>query len=221
MHKIAIVMLVTLLLTSIAHADTIKPLADFAQKTPNGQYIFVMLVDNNNDAYSRGGISTDPIIRQTYFKSGLYHANDPSKIRYSVNWNTTKVELSNNGEYLVRWGPWTSKSDYSDMALEFYHNGRRIKAYKVAEITQNPSKLEHNNGSYTWFKESKFDPHSNMLSVTLVTGERHGFDITTGRSVWYYNGPSLLRYVGSILILIPGWIYWFVRKSHRRRRFFW
>lgn len=217
MRKLAIALLLTLLLTNIARADLPVPLEDFTKLTPDGEYIFVMLAKGNGDNFSVTGIWEVPEIRATYSQSGLYSASDPAQMLYSVDWNSSYVTLSNNGEYLVRWGPWASKHNYREIAFEFYRNGQLFKSYKVEDLTNRFDQLSYSISHYLWLEKQKFNPKTNQLTIDLISGEHYVFDITTGEMIDPNKGITLMQGGLALLLIIgpasTGWLIWRKRQT--------
>lgn len=216
MRKFSIAILLALLITSIARADSPAPLRDFSKLTPDGQYIFVLLAQDIRDGYTDGGIREDAELRAIYSSSGLYSVSDPNQMLYSVDWNAFNIDLSRNGEYLVRWGPWASKSDYSDIAVEFYHNGQLSQSYKVSDLTTRFSKLPHSVSHYMWIEDYVFDEQSQRLTLDLESGEHYVFDITNGKIIEQDKGINIAQIgLGLLLMIILAIAGWLIMRQRR------
>jgi hypothetical protein len=215
MRKLALAILIALLIAPIAHADNIQPSKDYSQLTPDGQYIFVMLYKDIIDGYNPYRIEPDPELRATYPHSGLYSAHNPKQLIYSVDWNANQINLSHNGEYLIRWGPLAAAPNYEVMALEFYHNGQLSKSYAVSDLTRRYNKLPNRTNYYDWLADYTFEPNTNTISLNLISGEHYLIDITNGQIIEQHKGiepaPILLTLL-PILAIILG-LFWREHKT--------
>jgi hypothetical protein len=212
MRKFLLALLIALFISKIARADEPLPLSDFSKTTADGQYIFVMLVQDLADGYNQGGIITDPQLRKTYPNSGLYSSTDPTQMLYSIDWNAFDVELSHNGQYLVRWGPWASSDGYTDIALEFYKNGKLLKSYRVLDLTNQFGQLEHTVSHYTWLKDHNLDQQNQQLTINLLSGEQYTFDLSTGQIVQGSTGNKIAQLGIGLFLLSSFWFVWHKRQ---------
>lgn len=157
-----------------AYADKPAPQIDYMINTENGEYVFVMLAVDESYA------DTDEDIRSLYSYSGLYDVADNQEPVWTINWYAFEVDLSSDGQYLVRRGPWADTHDYSDLALAFYENGELLKSFEVVNLVAEPEKLSHSVSHYMWLDEKQFDHEKMELFVRTINGEEFMFDVTTG-----------------------------------------
>lgn len=175
----------------VAVADSPAPQKDYTVYTENGAYRFVMLarLDDPFSVHNQlGFFQTDERIRNRYPKSGLYSNDGSDDLLWTVDWYAFGVEVSSDGEHLVRRGPWPFSPNYQELALAFYKKGQLIYRYAVVDLVAEPSFLPHSVSHYRWAEKSHFDDYLNQFSVTTYNGEQYVFDIETGAIL---EGPIL------------------------------
>jgi hypothetical protein len=174
--------------TIIVHADETAPEFDYVQKVAGEKYVFVML-----------GSVEDENIRKQYTQSGLYKNNGAREPIWTVDWYAGQVEISSDGIYLVRWGPWAS--EYNELALAFYKNGQEIKRYRVNELVAIPIKLPHSVSHFEWQENASFDAEQKLLWIRTLNKEEYTFDVTTGKIVKGIRAePRITLVIGSIAV---------------------
>lgn len=182
-RKIFLSLLVALLsfaMPASVLADTPAPAHDYTRVTRDGQYIFVMLA---REGYSPRGVLIDEELRKKYAQSGLYENDGSTTPLWTVDWYASDVEVSSDGQHLVRYGPWPVKGDYTELALAFYKNGKELSSYSVGQLVMNPSRLPHTVSHYWWLSYPMFDEEAGRFSVETKNGEKHKFDVATGRII--------------------------------------
>jgi hypothetical protein len=161
-------------------SDSPAPEFDYIQEVGDGQFVFVMLsIEDDPSAYGQGGAVQDQNIRQQYSQSGLYENDVSTTPLWTVDWYAFQVEISSDGKYLVRWGPWPFHEDYDELALAFYKDGVEIKRYTVNDLVADPKSLPRSVSHYFWVKETSFNPTTNVLHLETQNGEVYDFDVTT------------------------------------------
>lgn len=173
---------ITLLLSdSIAFADSPAPQKDYIIEVGDGQYEFVMLsIPEDQSAFGQGGAIQDAEIRAKYSQSGLYRVGDTSEAIWTIDWYAFDVDISFDGQYLIRWGPWAFAGNYSEIALEFYGSGELLKSYRVCDLVAEPEKLPRTMSHYTWKGASEFHETTMKLFLRTMNDEQYWFDATTG-----------------------------------------
>jgi hypothetical protein len=165
-------------------ADKPAPEFDYVQEVTEGKFVFVMLsIQDDPSAYGQGGAVQDEDIRQQYPQSGLYRNDGSFTAIWTVDWYAFEVEISSDGRYLVRWGPWPFQEEYDELAVAFYKDGMEIGRYAVRELVADPETLPASISHYMWAKERSFDATTNSLHIKTYNGEQYDFDITTGRKL--------------------------------------
>jgi hypothetical protein len=173
-------------------ADSPAPQTDYIKTTPSGEYIFVMLVrENDTSTYNQTGmVVKKEEIRSKYSRSGLYRNDGSSAPLWTVDWYSFGVFVFSDGVHLVKFGPWALSNNYSELALAFYRSGEEIERYSVSALVANPSSLPHSVSHYMWGRSSSFDDHpTNRLHVETYNGERYIFDVTSGQIISKMIGP--------------------------------
>lgn len=164
-----------------AFADSPAPQYDYIEEVAGGKFIFVMLsISNDSSAYGQGGAEQDDKIRSQYTQSGLYKNDGSTQPLWTVEWYAFQVNISSDGEHLVKWGPWAWRDNYHELALLFYRNGQEIKRYHVDNLVADPTSLPHSVSHYMWAQDSSFDDEQGTLFLSTHTGEKYLFDIKSG-----------------------------------------
>jgi|GEM_PF-936996 len=161
-------------------ADTPAPAHDYTQVTRDGHYIFVMLA---REGYSSRGVLIDDELRKKYAQSGLYKNDGSTSPLWTVDWYASDVEVSSDGQHVVRYGPWPLKGDYTELALAFHKNGKELSSYSVGQLVMDPSRLPHTVSHYWWLSYPMFDEEAGRFSVETKNGEKHELDVATGRII--------------------------------------
>lgn len=185
-------------------ADSPAPYNDYLVYSDDGQHVFVMLVIPNEF----GEFSLDHEIRDQYPESGLYRIDNPQEPIYKIHWYAYYIEISPDGQYLIRWGDWPTIGNYSDLALAFYDRGVLIKSYSVFDLVSWPPSLPKTASHYTWLAESEFNVEKLELYVLTQSDQEYLFDVSTGNviregvkvrfiKVFFFVGFSLI-----ILLLV-------------------
>lgn len=184
-YHILLLMCLFLFSPIMVSADTVAPLKDFAQYSSDRQFIFVMLVHNNDPTTNHEVriIEQDPMLRQKYAQSGLYRADDSTQPLWTVEWSTRRVDLASDGHHLVRWGPWPTGNDYEELALAFYADGKQLQRYRVIDLVAEPQQLPHSVSHYLWLDDSHFDEHAMTLTLRTLNKESYSFDVQTGQLI--------------------------------------
>lgn len=192
MRKFVFAFLLALLLTTIVNADSPPGMGSFTEPTADGQSVCVMIVGEDSD-------------RSKYSYNGLYTNTDSPELIYRVDWETWRIALSNNGDYVVRWGIWPKPKEYDALALAFYYQGQHLKSYKLSDLTQRFDRLKQNVIMIEWEHLHHLDINTNQLTVQLLSGENYVFDITTGEIInEFYLQPSEPRDgIDSLLAINP------------------
>ena len=110
-------------------------------------------------------------------RSGLYRTGSDDPL-WTVNWYAPAVELSRDGRYLVRRGPWASSFD--DLAIAFYDRGRLLNAYAIHELVPDRDSVQRSVSHFTWLRKLEVD--ADALRTVLATHDTvYEFDLRTGQ----------------------------------------
>ncbi len=147
---------------------TPKPLV-FA--SPDGNYYF--------------RLSPSPDFDEAKAEGYLYRVDaDADELLYKTKgWYSFSVLVSNDGNSLVRIGPWPSQGQppESTPALVFYSGGTEFRVFTVADVVKDLSALEHSMSHYSWggsleWADGGWD---GRVQVHTVEGTTIVFDIET------------------------------------------
>ena len=161
-----------LISSSWALADKPAPPRDHTKITENGEYIFVMLRPEDQQAKEYSDL------RKNYKVSGLYRNDGSSEPLWTVDWYAFGVIPDSDGRHLMRWGPWASSTD--QLALSFYEDGKEIKRYLVWELVCDETKLERSVSHFQWASGSNYDEAQGTLQLTTHDDRTYHFLLETG-----------------------------------------
>lgn len=103
-------------------------------------------------------------------------------------WYAFGGEISDDGRYFVRYGPWASdQKEFTDLAIAFYDNGELLKEYQVQELIKNTNSLEHSVSHYQWkarvqSKPNGFD-YRPYFHLVMIDKTAYRFNFETGEIV--------------------------------------
>src|SRR5215203_6399961 len=114
MRKALLPLLVFLFSPIVASADTTATPCSYLKYSPDRQYAFVMFTLNTErECISQGSTAAEEskMLREKYKVSGLYADGNPKKLEWQLAepWYAFQVLVSNDGESVVRKGPWASE----------------------------------------------------------------------------------------------------------------
>jgi hypothetical protein len=190
---------------NVAIADEEAGPNEYRVVTADKRHVFVMLMPEYSRQWSEA-LGGHPHLHKIYPKSGLYLADGSKTPLWTVDWYGG-VELSLDGRYLVRWGPWAPARDlkYTTLAVAFYKDGVKLRSYAVRNLVSNPTKLPYSSDHYQWLHSIIFNPRTNRLAIKTFRGrspddeyaERPGtqltFDITTGKIIRKVILPNTVK----------------------------
>lgn len=183
-------------------------------KTPDGQHMFVMLGSRGFREAELAG-EEDNHVPAGYRFSGLYGLEDDTTPLYTVDWYAHRVDLSTDGRYAIRHGPWAS--DTSDLACAFYDRGTLLAEYRVTDLVLFTLPWDHSVSHFQWRDESDFDAETNELSIRTKSWSSYRFDATNGEMMSSFRGDYLLvggfALAGFTFVLAV-----YLRKRRRRQQ---
>lgn len=159
---------------AFAHADQLPEICPKATTSSVGTAVFIMV----------------PKLEGGYFKpdksGGTMYLVDGdgslTKLWNVSGWYSHAVFLTNDGDYLVRIGPWNSGAHPSkeDLALSFYKGGRLLRSYSTAELIRAPNAVRVTTSHYEWRSEEP--PYIGMgeFWLTTIEGRFFVFDLESG-----------------------------------------
>jgi hypothetical protein len=167
------------------HADIELPPESYKKITKNGEFVFVMLSPGIENC-------------EGYIQSGLYKNNGSKIPLWTVGWNAGDIEISSDGNHLIRKGFWASS--YGDEAVSFFTNGKLLKSYTIDDLVHFPCLMPHTASHFMWCLYEGFSDSNLTHSICTLHGEYYVFDVKTGKiisSCWIY----LWIFILSLIIL--------------------
>jgi hypothetical protein len=157
-----------------AHADSPVPPYPKATASGGGTAVFIM-VPKTEDARASwaDGTGTMYLLGETGTLEKQWEVSG---------WYSHHVFLTNDGDYLVRIGPWHSghepKKDH--LALAFFKRGRLIRSYSTKDLIRDPKQVRQSVSHYEWRADDA--PYIGMgeFSITTVEGRFLVFDLESG-----------------------------------------
>lgn len=102
----------------------------------------------------------------------------------TTGWFAWQTFLSDDGEYLVRMGPWNfgDKPDSNDLAIEFYKRDQSLKSYSTADLIEDDSHVRTSVTHYIWLaaRPGLWLSSDNLFTLRTIDDIYYEFDATTG-----------------------------------------
>jgi hypothetical protein len=162
-------------------ADDIAPPCSYITFSADRSHAFVMLAPKSE--YECGSSSDDTVgigLRKRFASSGMYEKGDPARLKWAVSadWFAYKVLVPNDGESIVRMGPWAS--NFSDEAFSFIRNGSIVRTVKISELVKDESAVERTVSHFFWTKNYGLTSDGSTFFVDTLDGGSYRFDVKTG-----------------------------------------
>jgi len=172
--KVLLPSLVLLILTAWARADSPIPPYTRATTSGGGTAVFVMVPKLENGYF-----------RPDQSSGTMYLVGDDGSLtkQWSVSgWFSHDVFLTNDGAYLVRFGPWNlgAHPRKEDLALSFYKAGKLLRSYSTAEMVSDPKAVRVTTGHYEWRSDEAPYIDRNEFWLTTIEGRFFVFDLESG-----------------------------------------
>ncbi len=156
-------------LASVAHADSIRPNRTYEKSSLNGAVTIKMT----------------PAVKYGEMGSGVARQTDSGRKLWSVDWYARRVMVLDDGEGLIRFGPWaTDRKGLSDLAVAFYRRGKLLAAYRVRHLLKNPRSIKRTVSHYFYLAGKtpiQLSSDQKVLTLRLIDGSVHRFDTATGQ----------------------------------------
>ena len=110
------------------------------------------------------------------YKAGPAPFLDVEVWRGRMWWNA--VYLSNGGEHVV----WIGADPYFKNAIEFYRRDKMVRAYKIADLVKDGSKLRTTAGGWVIWRSSEVAPSYSLDPVFRL--------VTTDNIEYYFDGDG-------------------------------
>jgi len=114
-----------------------------------------------------------------YRKSGMYRKGESNKSLWTVDWYSHQVLVANDGQHLIRLGPWASRT--FEEAISFFRNGELLASYRINDLVSDENELPHSVSHFEWKKSSNFDEKSMTFNISTIDGNEFTFDVRTGQ----------------------------------------
>ena len=205
-----IVLLNITFFVNVVSADTVMPPISYSKMTSDGNFIFVMLISEQEASYRR---YVDEL-RTIYPESGLY-PNDNSLIPlWTVKWHARSVEPLSDGIHLIRRGPWATSSDSE--AIAFFSNGVLLKSYSVSDLVSFPWLMPRTASHFRWRLSEHLIEDKKQYEILTKHYEHYLFDVTTGEIISQFRVPRLILACVASTLLALFFLYMWIRERRRR-----
>jgi hypothetical protein len=172
----------------------------FTMESADKKYIFVMLKSCYRGERA-GRYDSD-----RYPQSGLYLNDGSTTPLWTVDW-CGAVVLPSDGVHVVREGWEGTSESWTEEAITFFADGRRLKSYRVCDLVTIPWLLPHSYWGYQWRglispgKEADltivmlgvgarpyragvvFDESAHTMEIETRQGDTYLFDLSTGETL--------------------------------------
>lgn len=170
-----------LITSSIVHADSIAQPCSHITYSSDRAFAFVMIAPKSE--YECGGSSSPDegkLLRTRFSSSGMYEKGDPARLKWAVtdDWFAYKVFVPNDGESIVRMGPWASS--FSDEAFSFIRNGSIVRTVVIDELIKDESSVERTVSHFFWSKSYGLTSDGATFFIDTLDGAGYRFDVKTG-----------------------------------------
>ncbi len=174
-----------------AAADSIAESMSYAMEAPGKQFVFVMIppisLEREMASWNEETAAKIKEIRRSYPRSGMYRTDGSKEPIWTVDWYADVVDVTADGDHVVRHGPWAEfnddrRPDLSFEAVSFFARGQLLRTYAVRELVDNPASLSRSVSHYWWERTGRI---SGPWEYTMQTGDgnRFVFDVRTGEIV--------------------------------------
>lgn len=144
----------------------------YVTASPNGHFYFKMIPEDFLDREKGHGICYQVL------------ADEEDQIYWRTNdWYSSRVYLTHDGQYLVRFGNWPRGHELSEnhVGIAFYHRGKLIKSYSTKDLVKDPQSLRTSKSHYYWHKGSPdIDIYRYQFKLTTIDNIEYLFSIKTG-----------------------------------------
>jgi len=206
--RITHVILLLILTSVVCKGDTLAVKTSYVVPVTGGKYVFVMLGPGSSSRnLTEEERRNEAFIMSKYSRSGLYRIGEASPL-WTVDWYAYSVILSEDGQHLVREGPWASTD--RDEALTFFVNGRELRSYSIRDFCDFAWALPHTVSHFRWLKSMRLDERDHALTVVTLHRDKLVFDLTTG-NVISSRRPSRFI-VGGIAVVVFVLVFLLIRR---------
>lgn len=232
----------TLLLVAAPAAATKFPEPySYTLPVPGGRFVFVQLGDPAKEAETPADARRQfAELRAKYPATGLYPADGTTPV-WTVDGFAPRdnLFLTSDGVYLIRLeGTWWRTKDFPTLgkrlpadveqaqlagpAVSFFANGKLLRQYTVADLTEVPAKMRHSPEHVLWAAGGGLNEDTKRFVYFTQDGQKNVFDYSTGERLEKVAGGLsnplagwAIGVAGGLsLLLLAGWAYLvFVRRA--------
>lgn len=179
-------------------ADKPAPPYSYRTLSPNEKFVFVMIsplpLKEELASWNEKKQAELKGIRAKYKTSGLYKNDGSIEPLWTVDWYRHQVAVASDGVHLVRSGPWpireggfekleVTKDELKQEAITFFAKGKLLRQYAIAELVDDPKKLELSVSHFMWRKEARIIDKKSQLEIVTHDGNRLLYDLATAKLV--------------------------------------
>jgi hypothetical protein len=178
------VVVVSLLLSQSSRADEPMSPYSLAVASRSGRCFFKMVPYKGELQEKKYVITREAFgVAYTFDMDGNF-----KELWKTSGWYSFEAFLSDDGQYLVRMGPWNGGHEpkKGDLAVAFYKNGKLLKEYSVVDLVKDKSKIQATVSHYFWLDRA-MGPGAgpglewdNVFHLKTIDGIMYQFDATTG-----------------------------------------
>ncbi|MFO0851270.1 MAG: hypothetical protein U0871_22345 [Gemmataceae bacterium] len=223
-----------LLVVSPAAAATFPEPYSSTKPAPGGRFVFVQLGDAAKEAEAPADARRQfAELRARYPATGLYPAGGPAPVWTLDGYAPIdNVFLTSDGVHLVRLeGTWWRTKDFPTQgkrlpadveqaqlagpAVSFFANGKLLRQYTVADLTEAPARMRHSPEHVLWAAGGGLNEGTKRFVYFTQDGQKNVFDYPTGERLEKVAGglsnPLAGWAVGAAgglsLLVLAGWAY--------------
>ena len=180
-----------------AYADQEATPASFTRGSADGRYIFVMLATNTPINEDWGFFMTPEMtsdLRRRYPASGMYLNNGSTNPLWTIDWYSFSIDVSMDGEHIVRHGPWPGRGEYETEAVSFFQRDHLLKTYRISDLVDFPALLPRSVSHFMWEKDGRLDGYceQGLYVVTTLHGETYWIDPDSGEILYTRRLPRIV-----------------------------
>jgi len=122
-------------------------------------------------------------LRTRFKSSGMYENGDPARLKWAAtsDWFAYQILVTNDGEAIVRMGPWAR--NFSDEAFSFIRNGTLVRTVAIDELIENESSVKRSVSHFMWSDGFGLTSAGDRFFVNTLEGASYQFDVKTGETV--------------------------------------
>lgn len=172
-------------LACLARADSPVHPFSYAETSPDGKYLFVMLAPvslEDDGAFARPEeMPKAKQVRAKYGASGMYLNDGSTTPLWTVDWYAPRVYVLSDGTHVVRMGQ--AVDDIDDEVFTFFAKDKVLRTYKLGDLVSTTSSIPGSSAFFYWEKGISLDDSSKRFTVTTYADDKLVFDVTTGEKV--------------------------------------